>query len=151
LFEAFGSAFVYHLDFKAGGADVAEAAMREVRRAHVEERTYVTGYNLEQLLAAKAIVGEVRVGWTISAEAGTATADALVEAAGRGACEVAVHCDDITPALLEAAVAHGVAVRAFGLATPADARRALARGATALTLDDPRVEWLGAGLGLRGA
>ena len=142
LFGTFGESFVYHLDLKAKGYDVAETAMEEVLRAGLAKRTFVTGYHLGQLLSARALAPGVRVGWTISEGAGTANPEHLVAAAGKGIDEVAVRWYEMTPSLAQAAAENGVAIRAFGFVKPDDTRRALELGATALTLDDPRPEWL---------
>ena len=142
LLAEFGALDCY-VDMKEEGMALAGAVAGAARNAAIPGRVWVTGRDRRQLRRAKALDPSLRVSWTLSRERGTLTSAALAEAALLGVEEVAVAAREIRPGLLRSAESLGLAVRAFGVASPLDARGLIAIGCGSLTLDDPRPCWLG--------
>ena len=76
--------------------------------------------------------------WAIGARHNTLSSAAVVEASLSQVSELAVVAHEVSRELVAQARSLGIDVRAYGIKSPAEARRLVALGCRTLTLDDPR-------------
>ena len=147
LFDTFGDAPIYHVDFKDDGPALARRVADIAAAASLSSNVVVTGHSLVALEEARRLDNRIRIGWTMTRAGGTLDSDHVRLAAERRVTEVVMNAAEAPRWLVRYARRQGLHVRLFGL-TDADAvAQAVHAGASALTLDYPSaaaVERIGA-------
>lgn len=138
LLNEFGADSDIYVDLKEKSAHLADAVGRVVHESGAEARAWVTGSDLKQLQQVQSIAPRLRLSWAIGARHNTLNSAAVVEASLSQVSELAVVAHEVGRELVTQARSLGIDVRAYGIKSPAEARRLVALGCRTLTLDDPR-------------
>lgn len=151
LFETFGDQFYYHVELKAEDADLVRLCLEQIQAHGLEERVRFTSFLYEQVALARSIAPgipadllvrdplrlrrEARVGrW---APALPLQMDAVDRATAAGFAQVGFAAEELSRELVTYAIERGLQIRAFGIRSDADMRRAIDLGASGMTTNWP--------------
>lgn len=138
LFAAFGRRFFYHAEIKAPSSRLARDLAGLLDRLGHGDNAVVTSFDFDILVEYRRLAPAQPVGWLV--RDGAFTAENVERAAAAGFSQFCPRAGDVTPAKVAAAKAQVREVRAHGVRTRDDARRAVEAGCDGMTINWP--DWL---------
>jgi len=138
LFDAFGRRFVYHVEIKAPSPRLAADLAGMIACRGIADIAVVTSFDFDILAEFHALAPDLPAGWLVRDGGFTEANVARAEAAGFA--QFCPRAAEVTAASVTAAKGHVREVRAHGIGTREDARRAVEAGCDGMTINWP--DWL---------
>lgn len=135
VFRRFGRRLHYHIELKSPEPELAGRIIELVRYHGLADRVTLTSFLFEQVVRAHAIAAELPTTWLLD----DASDETLARAAAAKFTGVAIAADAISAERVARGRTLGLDVRAWGIKSPALMERALAAGASGMTVDRPEL------------
>ncbi len=136
VFRRFGADPVYHLELKSRDPRLARAVVDTIDVAGLERRVWITSFHLDALRAVRRI-SELPRCWLLGQMEDAVSEDSLGRAVAEGIERVAVAAQQLDRAIVSAAAARGVAVRAYKVEDLGRLEAVARAGAVGATVDWP--------------
>ncbi len=135
LFGRYGRRLYYHVEIKSEEPELPGRILELVRGEGLADRVTMTSFLFEQIARVRAQDAAIPTTWLVD----DASEAALAQAAAVPLSGVALRAEQITPAWVLRGRAQGLDVRAWGVSSPELMERALAAGASGMTIDWPEL------------
>lgn len=138
LLAAYSGRFFFHAEIKAPSRELAALLAAALDEFAIADRTVVTSFDFDILVTFRALAPRQPVGWLV--RTGGFTEDNIERAVAAGFSQFCPRADEVTREKVSAARARVPSIRAHGIKSPEDARRAVEAGCDGMTINWP--DWV---------